>query len=206
MKSHDTLHQTSCAYTPQQNRVVEHKNKHLVETTRTMLLYGNVPQRFWGVVILSACYLINRMSSSILENKILHYTLFPFEPLHPLPPKVFGFTRYVHNCCLGLDKLFVRSHKYIFLGFTRSQKGYKCFSLFLNRYFIFADITFIESSFYFILSLYLLHLCLHLNKYIFQLSLIILLYLVCLKIFLLHHLFKFTVVVSHPIVHKMPLL
>ena len=32
------FHQSSCAYTPLQNRVVERKNRHLVETTRTLLL------------------------------------------------------------------------------------------------------------------------------------------------------------------------
>ena len=48
-----------------------------------------------------------------------------------------------------LDKLFARSHKCVFLGFTRSQKGYKCFSTSLNHYFISTNVTFIESSFYF---------------------------------------------------------
>jgi len=92
MKSHGILHQTSCAYTPQQNGVAERKNRHLVETTRTLLIHGGVPQCFWGGVILSACYLINRMSSSVLENKIPHSIVFPHESLHPLPPKVFGST------------------------------------------------------------------------------------------------------------------
>jgi len=36
MKSHGIIHQTSCACTPQQNGDVEHKNRHLVETTRTV--------------------------------------------------------------------------------------------------------------------------------------------------------------------------
>jgi len=60
MKSHGILHQTSCAYTPQQNGVAERKNKHLVETTHTLLIHSGVPQCFWGDVILSVCYLINR--------------------------------------------------------------------------------------------------------------------------------------------------
>jgi len=60
-------------------------------------------------------------------------------------------------------------------------------------------------SLLFILSLYLLHMRLHLNKYIFQLSLILLLCIVYLKILLLHHLFKFRVV-NLPIVHMMTLL
>ena len=71
------LHQSSCAYTPQQNGVVEHKNRHLVETARTLLLHHKVPQRFGGDAILVACYLINRMSFSVLHDQIPHYVLLP---------------------------------------------------------------------------------------------------------------------------------
>jgi len=49
----------------------------------------------------------------------------------------------------GLDKLSPKSHKCVFLGFIRAQKGYKCFSPSLNPYFISADVTFSESSLYF---------------------------------------------------------
>jgi len=130
MVFHGILHQTSCAYTPQQNGVAEHKNRHLVETTHTILIHGDVPQHFWGDVILSACYLINRMASLVLDNKIPHSILFPHDLLHSLPPKVFGSTCFVHNFSLGLDKLSPKSHKCVFLEFTRSEKGYKCFSPF----------------------------------------------------------------------------
>jgi len=61
---------------------------------------------------------------------------------------------------LGLHALFIilvmvlinylLSHTNVsFLGFIRSQEGYKYFSPFLNRYFISADVTFSESSLYF---------------------------------------------------------
>ena len=46
MSSHGILHQSSCAYTPQHNGVAERKNRHLVETARTLLLHHKVPQRF----------------------------------------------------------------------------------------------------------------------------------------------------------------
>jgi len=85
------------------------------------------------------------MLSSILHNKILHSILFPHEPLYLLPFKFSG----LHNFCPNLDKLSARSHKCVLLGFTRYRKGYKSFSHSLNRYFIFAYVTFIESSFYF---------------------------------------------------------
>ena len=68
MSSHGILHQSSCAYTPQQNGVAERKNRHLVETTRTLLLHHKVPQRFWRDAILASCYLINRMPSSDLHD------------------------------------------------------------------------------------------------------------------------------------------
>jgi len=61
MKSHGILHQTSCAHTPQQNEMAESKNRHLVETIRTLLIHGEVPQCSWSDVIFSACYLINRI-------------------------------------------------------------------------------------------------------------------------------------------------
>ena len=114
MKSHGILHQTSYAYAPQKNGVAERNNRYLVETTRTLLIHGGVPQYFWNDVILSACYLINHMSSSVLENKIPRSILFPHESLHPLPPKVFGSTCFVHNFSPGLDKLSARSHNVSF--------------------------------------------------------------------------------------------
>ena len=46
LSSHEILHQSFCAYTPQQNGVVGRKNHHSVETTRTLLLHHTVPQRF----------------------------------------------------------------------------------------------------------------------------------------------------------------
>ena len=46
LSSYRIIHQSSCAYTPQQNRVAEHKNRHLVETAHTLLLQQTVPQHF----------------------------------------------------------------------------------------------------------------------------------------------------------------
>ena len=85
MSSHGILHQSSCAYT-QHNGVDERKNRHLVETARTLLLHHKVPQRFLGDAILAACYLSNRMSSSILHDQIPHSILFSKStPLLPSP-------------------------------------------------------------------------------------------------------------------------
>ena len=76
MSQHGILHQSSCAHTTQQNGVAERKNRHLVETTHTLLLHSHVPFRFLGDVVLTTCYLINRMPSSILHDQIPHSLLF----------------------------------------------------------------------------------------------------------------------------------
>ena len=97
MSSHGILHQSFCAYTPQQNGVAKRKNRHLVETAHTLLHY-KVPQRFGGDVILVVCYLINRTPSSILHVQIPHSVLLPNQPLFCLFSRVFGclFCSYSH--------------------------------------------------------------------------------------------------------------
>ena len=146
MSHHGILHQSSCAHTPQQNGVAERKNRHLVETTHTILLHSNVPFRFWGDVVLTTCYLINRMPSSVLHDQIPLSLLFPDQPLYFLPPRVFGCTCFVHILTPGQDKLSAKAMKCLFLGYSRLQKGYRCYSLETHRYFISADVTFFEDS------------------------------------------------------------
>ena len=62
------IHESSCAYTPQQNGVAERKNRHILEVARTMMIHGHVPHCFWADAVLTACYLINRMPSSVLDG------------------------------------------------------------------------------------------------------------------------------------------
>ena len=146
MSQHRILHQSSCAHTPQQNGVAERKNHHLIETARTILLHYHVPFRFWGDAVLTACYLINRMPSSVLHAQIPHSLLFPGQPLYFLPPRVFGCTCFVHILTPGQDKLSAKATKCIFLSYSRLQKGYRCYSPQTHRYFLSADVTFFEDS------------------------------------------------------------
>ena len=146
LSTHGILHQSSCAYTPQHNGVAKRKNRHLVETARTLLLHHKVPQRFWGDDTLAACYLINRMHSSVLHDQILHSILFPNQPLFCLPPCVFGYVCFVHILTPGQDKLSIKATKCVFLGYSRLQRGYRCYSPDTHRYFVFADVTFFEAS------------------------------------------------------------
>ncbi|KAE8704478.1 hypothetical protein F3Y22_tig00110450pilonHSYRG00264 [Hibiscus syriacus] len=54
-------HQYTCANTPQQNGVVERKNRHLAEICRSMLHAKNVSGRFWAEAMRTAAFVINRL-------------------------------------------------------------------------------------------------------------------------------------------------
>ena len=77
MSSYEILHQSSCTYTPQQNRVAERKNRHLVETTRTFHFHHKVPQCFLGDAILVACSLINHIPPTfyMIRSLMLFFSL-----------------------------------------------------------------------------------------------------------------------------------
>ena len=67
MLQHGILHQTSCVDTPAQNGVAERKNRHLLEIVRALLFQMHVPKHFWADAVSTACFLINRMPSSVLN-------------------------------------------------------------------------------------------------------------------------------------------
>ena len=82
----------------------------------------------------------------MLHDQIPHSLLFPDQPLYFLPPRVFGCTCFVHILNPRQDKLSAKATKCIFLGYSRLQKGYRCYSPQTHRYFLSADVTFFEDS------------------------------------------------------------
>jgi len=54
-------HEFSAPYTPQQNCIVERKNRTLTEAARTMLDEYKTPDSFWAEEINTACHAINRL-------------------------------------------------------------------------------------------------------------------------------------------------
>ena len=151
-ETHGIIHQTACVTTPQQNGVAERKNGPVLAVTRALMLHMNVPKHFWGYAVLTANYLINRTPSRVLHGKIPYQVMFPDKDLYILPPKLFGCVSFVHNLSPGRDKLDPRSYKCIFLGYSLTQKGYKCYSPSLRKHFVSADVTFFENIPYYSLE------------------------------------------------------
>ena len=54
-------HNFSAPRTPQQNGVVEKKNRTLEEMAKTMLIASGLPRNFWSEADNTACYILNRV-------------------------------------------------------------------------------------------------------------------------------------------------
>ncbi|RVW16914.1 Retrovirus-related Pol polyprotein from transposon TNT 1-94 [Vitis vinifera] len=99
LEGHGIIHQTTCSNTPQQNGVVERKNRHLLEVFRASLIAAKTPISYWGEAITSAVYLINRVPSSSInfQTPLQALTNVVVAPTVPnLPPRVFGCVAFVH--------------------------------------------------------------------------------------------------------------
>ena len=64
-------HEFSVPYTPQQNGVVERKNRTLIEAARTMLDEYKTPDNFWAEAVNTACHAINRLYTKYGRNLII---------------------------------------------------------------------------------------------------------------------------------------
>ena len=89
------------------------------------------------------------MPSSGLHDQIPHFVLLPIQPLFCLPPRVFDCECFVHILTPRQHKLSAKATKCVFLGYSRLQRSYRCYSPDINRYFISVDITFFEDSSFF---------------------------------------------------------
>ncbi|KAL5816220.1 hypothetical protein ACOSQ3_024598 [Xanthoceras sorbifolium] len=147
------VHQSSCPETPQQNGVSERKNRHILEVARSLLFTSNVPKFFWGEAVLTATYLINRLPSRVLNFDTPCHVLLKHFPhtrlISHLPIKVFGCTAFVQLTQIHRSKLDPKSIKCLFVGYSPTQKGYKCYSPTTKRFYFSKDVTFMETqSFY----------------------------------------------------------
>ncbi|GJS50639.1 retrovirus-related pol polyprotein from transposon TNT 1-94, partial [Tanacetum coccineum] len=89
-------HETSIARTPQQNGVVERRNRTLFEATRTMLIYAKAQLFLWAKAVATACYTQNHSIVRLRHGKT------PYELLHDKKPDlsyihVFGALCYPTN-------------------------------------------------------------------------------------------------------------
>ncbi|GJR85452.1 integrase, catalytic region, zinc finger, CCHC-type containing protein [Tanacetum coccineum] len=115
-------HETSVARSPQQNGVVERRNRTLIEAARTMLIYAKAPLFLWAEAVATACYTQNRSMIRRRHGKT------PYELLHNKPPDlsylhVFGALCYPTNDSENLGKLQPKADIGIFIGYAPTKKA-----------------------------------------------------------------------------------
>ncbi|KAL9245201.1 hypothetical protein vseg_018879 [Gypsophila vaccaria] len=139
-------HQRSVVERPQQNGRVERKHRHLVETARALRIHAHLPISFWSECILTACFLINKLPTSILQWKSPYEVLYGEQPCYD-DLKIFGSLCYTTIPTRFKDKFGVRARKCVFIGYPFGQKGYKVYDLDAHKIFVSRDVIFREHVF-----------------------------------------------------------
>nr|GFB87776.1 retrovirus-related Pol polyprotein from transposon TNT 1-94 [Tanacetum cinerariifolium] len=125
----------SSVRTPQQNRVVERRNRTLVEATRTMLIFSRAPLFLWAEAITTACFTQNR---SIIHRR---FNKTPYELINGRKPDisflyVFGALCYPKNDSedigkLGakdIGKLCAKGDIGFFIGYSADSYAYRIYN------------------------------------------------------------------------------
>ncbi|GJW71168.1 ribonuclease H-like domain-containing protein [Tanacetum coccineum] len=121
------LRQFSVARTPQQNGVVERRNRTLIEAARTMLADSKLPTTFWAEAVNTACYVQNRVLVVKPYNKT------PYELFHGRTPTLsfmrpFGCLVTILNTIDHLGKFDGKADEGFFVGYSLNSKAFRVFN------------------------------------------------------------------------------
>jgi hypothetical protein len=138
-------HEFSSPYTPQQNGVVERKNRTLLNMARTMLDEYKTPNQFWAEAINTACYSINRL----YLYRILKKT--SYELLTDKKPNVSYFRVFGSKCFILVkrgrkSKFAPKAVEGFLLGYDSNTRAYRVFNKSTGLVEVSCDIMFDETN------------------------------------------------------------
>jgi transposase InsO family protein len=138
-------HEFFAPYTPQQNGVVERKNKTLIDMARMMLGEFKTPEQFWSEAMNTACHAINRLYLHHLLKKT------SFELLTGNKPNVSYFRVFGSKCYILVKK--GRHSKFapkvvegFLLGYDSNTKAYRVFNKSSGLVEVSSDVVFDETN------------------------------------------------------------
>ncbi|GJW11843.1 retrovirus-related pol polyprotein from transposon TNT 1-94 [Tanacetum coccineum] len=122
------FHQKTIPRTPQQNGIVEIRNRTIVEAARTMLIFSKALMFLWAEAMATACY--TAPNRSLIHTR---HDKTPYELVHDKKPGltffcVFGALCYPTNDSEDLVKLQPTADIGIFVGYASSRKGYRIYN------------------------------------------------------------------------------
>ncbi|KAL1219423.1 Retrovirus-related Pol polyprotein from transposon TNT 1-94 [Cardamine amara subsp. amara] len=137
--------QLTAPYSPQQNGVVERRNRTLLEMTRSLLKHMKCPNYLWGEAVRHATYLINRLARRSL-NAQTPYELFKGKKPNLEHLRVFGCINYARTKAIGRKKLDDRSKILVHLGTEPGSKAYRLMDPTNRKIIISRDVVFDEDK------------------------------------------------------------
>jgi len=126
-EKHGIIHKFSSPRTPQQNGVVERKNRTLQEMARTMIHENNFAKHFWAEAVNTTCYIQNKIYIRPILVKTA-YELFKGRRPNISYFHQFGCTCYILNTKLYLKKFDTKAQRGIFLGYSERSKAYRVYN------------------------------------------------------------------------------
>lgn len=126
-RDHGVFHEFSAPITPQQNGIVERKNRSLLDMARVMLHSAGLSENFWAEAINTACYVGNRV---LLRSgtKSTPYELWKGKKPNVSHFHVFGNPCYVLKDRERLAKFAPRADEGIFLGYSLDSRAYRVYN------------------------------------------------------------------------------
>jgi transposase InsO family protein len=121
-------HKFSAPYTPQQNMVVERKNRTLIEMPRTMLDENKTSDQFWVEAINTACHATNHLYLHKLLKKTSYELLTCNKPSVSYF-RVFGSKCYILQKRSKSSKFAPKTYEGVLLGYDSKSRAYRVFNI-----------------------------------------------------------------------------
>jgi hypothetical protein len=138
-------HEFSAPYTPQQNGVVERKNRMLIDKARLMLGEFKTPERFWSEVVNTTCHTINRLYLHRLLKKTSYKLLIGKKP-NVSYFRVFGSKCYILVKEGRHSKFAPKAVEGFLLGYDSNTKAYRVFNKSSGLVEVSSDVVFDETN------------------------------------------------------------
>ena len=137
--------QLTTPYSPQQNGVVERKNRTVMEMARALLKSMKIPGRFWVEAVGHSVYLLNRLPTKAMGDRT------PYEAWNGRKPhlghlRIFGCKGHVRPRVTHLKNLMIEVCQWFYFDIKEGNKAHRMFNPQSNKIMVSRDVVFEETE------------------------------------------------------------